>query len=82
MLRAAVAETDQAPRLRAVTRGKRTTARRQAAHSSPESRKPRLLYIGPKLYHALRVQAAHEDRSMSDLVEDALRAYLAGRPSS
>jgi hypothetical protein len=76
MLRAAVAETAQAPRLRAVTRGNRTTARRRNSATPQEGRKPRLLYIGPALYHALRVQAAHEDRSMSDLVEDALRAYL------
>jgi hypothetical protein len=70
------------PTLRAVTRAGRTTARRRNSTAPQEGRKPRLLYIGPALYHALRVQAAHEDRSMSDLVEDALRAYLAGHPSS
>jgi hypothetical protein len=80
MLRAAVAETTQVPRLRAVTRGNRTTARRRSAGGPQEGRKPRLLYIGPALYHALRVAAAHQDRSMSDLVEDALRAYLAAHP--
>jgi hypothetical protein len=81
MLRAAVAETTQAPRLRAVTRAGRTTARRRNSAAPEEGRKPRLLYIGPALYHALRVQAAHEDRSMSDLVEDALRVYLAWHSS-
>jgi len=34
------------------------------------------LLLLPDVRHALRVRAAMEDRDMSDLVNDALRAYL------
>ena len=34
------------------------------------------VYLDPELHTALKVKAAHTDRSMSDLVNDAVRASL------
>ena len=35
------------------------------------------IYFDPKLHAALRLKAAHSDRSVSELVNDAVRAALA-----
>ncbi|KAA9134003.1 CopG family transcriptional regulator [Marinihelvus fidelis] len=35
------------------------------------------IYFDPQLHAALRLKAAHTDRSVSDLVNDAVRASLA-----
>jgi plasmid stability protein len=34
------------------------------------------LYLDPDLHHALRLKSAHSRRSMSDIVNDALRQAL------
>jgi hypothetical protein len=36
------------------------------------------IYFDPQLHAALRVKAAHSNRTISDLVNDAVRAALAG----
>ena len=35
------------------------------------------IYLDPALHHALRLKAAETERSMSDLVNDAIRAAFA-----
>ena len=43
----------------------------------PESSKRATVYFGPILHRALRLKAAETDRSLSDLVNDAVRLSLA-----
>lgn len=42
-----------------------------------ESPKRSTVYFDPRLHAALRLKAAHTQRSLSDLVNDAVRALLA-----
>lgn len=42
-----------------------------------ETSKRSTIYFDPQLHAALRVKAAHTQRSISDLVNDAVRAALA-----
>lgn len=42
-----------------------------------ESSKRSTIYFDPQLHAALRLKAAHSHRSVSDLVNDAVRAALA-----
>ncbi|KFZ28238.1 CopG family transcriptional regulator [Pseudidiomarina atlantica] len=41
-----------------------------------ESTKRSTIYFDPQLHAALRLKAAHTDRSVSELVNDAVRAAL------
>jgi plasmid stability protein len=41
-----------------------------------EPAKRSTIYLEPDLRHALRIKAAHTQRSMSDLVNDAIRMAL------
>ena len=43
----------------------------------PESLKRSTVYFDPQLHAALRLKAAHTERSLSDLVNAAVRAALA-----
>ncbi len=43
----------------------------------PEASKRSTIYFDPKLHAALRLKAVHANRSVSDLVNDAVRAALA-----
>ena len=43
----------------------------------PESLKRSTVYFDPQLHAALRLKAAHTERSLSDLVNEAVRAALA-----
>ena len=42
-----------------------------------EATKRSTIYFDPQLHAALRLKAAHTDRSLSDLVNDAVRLALA-----
>lgn len=42
-----------------------------------ESAKRSTIYFDPKLHEALRLKAAHSHRSLSDIVNDAVRQALA-----
>lgn len=42
-----------------------------------ETSKRSTIYFDPRLHAALRLKAAHSDRSVSDLVNEAVRAALA-----
>lgn len=42
-----------------------------------EATKRSTIYFDPRLHAALRLKAAHTDRSLSDLVNDAVRLALA-----
>ncbi len=42
-----------------------------------ETTKRSTIYFDPQLHAALRLKAAHTDRSLSDLVNDAVRLALA-----
>jgi plasmid stability protein len=41
-----------------------------------ETTKRATIYFDPELHQALRIRAAHAQRSMSDLVNDAIRELL------
>jgi len=41
-----------------------------------EPAKRSTIYLEPDIQHALRIKAAHTQRSMSDLVNDAIRVAL------
>jgi hypothetical protein len=43
----------------------------------PEAPKRSTIYFDPQLHAALRLKAVHSNRSLSDLVNDAVRAALA-----
>jgi len=43
----------------------------------PEATKRSTIYFDPKLHAALRLKSVHSNRSLSDLVNDAVRAALA-----
>jgi hypothetical protein len=43
----------------------------------PEATKRSTIYFDPQLHAALRLKAVHSNRSLSDLVNDAVRAALA-----
>jgi len=43
----------------------------------PEAPKRSTIYFDPKLHAALRLKAVHANRSVSDLVNEAVRAALA-----
>ncbi|MFU8833451.1 MAG: CopG family transcriptional regulator [Wenzhouxiangella sp.] len=43
----------------------------------PDAPKRSTVYFDPQLHAALRLKAAHTQRSLSDLVNDAVRAALA-----
>lgn len=43
----------------------------------PESTRRSTIYFDPQLHAALRLKAVHSNRSLSDLVIDAVRAALA-----
>ncbi len=43
----------------------------------PESAKRSTIYFDPRLHAALRLKAAHSHRSLSDLVNEAVRMALA-----
>lgn len=43
----------------------------------PETTKRSTIYFDPQLHAALRLKAVHSNRSISDLVNDAVRAALA-----
>lgn len=43
----------------------------------PESTKRSTIYFDPQLHAALRLKAVHSNRSLSDLVNDAVRTALA-----
>jgi len=43
----------------------------------PETTKRSTIYFDPQLHAALRLKAVHSNRSLSDLVNDAVRAALA-----
>lgn len=43
----------------------------------PESTKRSTIYFDPQLHAALRLKSVHSNRSLSDLVNDAVRAALA-----
>ncbi len=47
------------------------------SHDMTPTARRSTLYLDPALHRALRVKAAETDRSMSDLVNDALRLALA-----
>ena len=43
----------------------------------PKTTKRSTIYFDPQLHAALRLKAVHSNRSLSDLVNDAVRAALA-----
>jgi hypothetical protein len=70
--------------LRRTRRAGTTTARRAPATTAEEDRKTRqlLVYLAPGDIRWLKFQAVDEDRSMSAIVADALRAYRAAHPQA
>jgi hypothetical protein len=79
---AAVASGAGTAVLRRTRRAGTDTARRTPAATSEEDRKTRqlLVYLAPGDIRWLKFQAVDEDRSMSAIVADALRAYRAAHP--
>jgi len=52
-------------------------ASRNLENAMSETTKRSTVYFDPQLHAALRLKAAHTHRSLSDLVNDAVRAALA-----
>lgn len=80
MLGATVASIAPLPALRAVRRKGMTSARRMPVASDRPAVRQQNVYLTDDETRALKMQAAHERRSMSAIVSDALRAYLAAHP--
>jgi hypothetical protein len=70
--------------LRRTRRAGTTTARRAPTHPAEDDKKSRqlLVYLAPADVRWLKFQAVDEDRSMSAIVADALRAYRAAHPQA
>lgn len=80
MLGATVANVAPLSALRAVKRKGITSARRLEPASGHPAVRQQNVYLTDEETRALKIQAAHERRSMSAIVSDALRAYLAAHP--
>jgi hypothetical protein len=80
MLEATVASAGPLPTLRVVRRKGITSARRLESVASRPAVRQQNVYLTDEETRALKIQAAHERRSMSAIVSDALRAYLAAHP--
>jgi hypothetical protein len=75
-----VASVTSLPALRAVRRKGMTSARRLPVEAGRPAVRQQNVYLTDEETRALKMQAAYERRSMSAIVSDALRAYLAAHP--
>jgi len=68
--------------LRTINRRGVTSARRLPPEAGRPVVRQQNVYLTDEETRALKMQAAYERRSMSAIVSDALRAYLAAHPMS